>query len=263
MKILLLNPPGNTVYLRDQYCCFTSKADYCWPPMDLLIQSGILNQEHEVKVIDAIVERIAPDSCMRKILEYQPELVVSLTGISSFVSDFQFAKSIKKKTAARIIFFGGFLLSEYEDILQKYPFIDGILMDYTSDAILKYLRNEEVIPDLAYIRDGTCFLTRSKRETISYPIPRHDLFPLERYRLPHGKKSLFSCITTNYGCPYHCGFCIAQNLSFRSRQIPEIIDELKYLESIGIKEVFIKDFTFGVDRLLTLELCLQMQKMFP
>ena len=136
-------------------------------------------------------------------------------------------------------------------------------MDYISDGILKYLRNEEDIPDLAYIQDGTCFLMRSKRETISYSIPRNDLFPLERYRLPHGKKSPFSCITTNYGSPYHCGFCISQNLSFHSRKIPEIIDELKYLESIGIKEVFIKGFTFGVDRLLTLELCLQCKKMFP
>lgn len=96
MKIFLLNSLNQTMCLRDQYCCFSSKADYCWPPIDLPIQSGILNQEHEVKVIDAIVEKITPDRYMRKIIEYQPELVVSLTRISSFVSNFQFAQSIKK-----------------------------------------------------------------------------------------------------------------------------------------------------------------------
>lgn len=100
VKILLLNPPNKTMCLRDQYCCFTSKADYCWPPIDLLIQSGILNQEHEVKVIDAIVERITLDSCMRKILEYQPELVVSLTGISSFVSRFSICQKYKEKNSS-------------------------------------------------------------------------------------------------------------------------------------------------------------------
>lgn len=260
LKVLLLNPPGAQMYLRDQYCCFSSKADYIWPPIDLLVQSGILSQEHDVQVIDAIAEKLSPEKCMQRITAYQPDLVLSLTGISSFVSDFQFAQRMKKSTAARIVFSGGFLLAEYEAVLQKHAFIDGILMDYCSDAILRYLRNDEDIPDLAYVKDGKCVLTRSQKDSISYPVPRHELFPLEQYRLPHGKSRPFSCITTNYGCPYQCGFCIAQRLTYRPRRISEIMAELKYLESMGIKEVFIKDFTFGVDRDRTLELCFQMQE---
>jgi len=60
-KVLLLNPPGDKLYLRDEYCSAVSKADYYWPPIDLLVLSGILSDKYEVEVIDAIVEKLSPE----------------------------------------------------------------------------------------------------------------------------------------------------------------------------------------------------------
>ena len=42
MRVLLLNPPGRRTYLRDYLCSKTSKADYVYHPIDLVLLSGTL-----------------------------------------------------------------------------------------------------------------------------------------------------------------------------------------------------------------------------
>lgn len=255
MKVLLLNPPANKLFLRDQYCSFTSKSNYYWPPIDLLVQSGIIAKKHQVSVIDAVVDRILKEECMDEILGLTPDLILCVTGISSFKSDFSFLEAIKGKLNTIIFVSGGFLLSEYETILNKYDCIDGVLLDFSSSALLEYLNGEAIIKDLAYRLDGQVFAERSHVKKMQYPIPKHELFKLSKYRLPHGKSKLFSCIITNFGCPYSCKYCIAQNVNYKSRPYSDVLEEMVYLKSIGVEEVFIKDFTFGVNKNYTIQLC--------
>ena len=56
VKVLLLNPPGRELYIRGGHCSTASKARYYLPTKDLLIQSGILAQMFDVRVVDAIIE---------------------------------------------------------------------------------------------------------------------------------------------------------------------------------------------------------------
>ena len=59
-KILLLNPPGKYLYVRDYFCSKISKADYINAPIDLVMISGVLNTgEFDLKVIDAVAEKKA------------------------------------------------------------------------------------------------------------------------------------------------------------------------------------------------------------
>ena len=51
-------------------------------------------------------------------------------------------------------------------------------------------------------------------------------------------------VLTNYACPYPCTFCIMSHLEFKSRTADSIIEELVFLESIGIKFVYFSDQTF-------------------
>lgn len=63
-RVLLLNPPGGKLYIRDYYCSFSSKASYYWPPQDLICLSGVLDERFEVGVVDAIVGRLSPEACL-------------------------------------------------------------------------------------------------------------------------------------------------------------------------------------------------------
>ncbi len=95
MNILLLNPPGKKLYVRDYYCSKTSKANYIYHPIDLLLLSGILASRHNVDLIDAIVERLSPDNCLNRIANKRPDAIIALTGAVSIKEDIHFFKNLK------------------------------------------------------------------------------------------------------------------------------------------------------------------------
>lgn len=260
MKILLLNPPSQKLVLRDQYCSFTSKANYYWPSIDLLVQSGILSQKYEVKVLDAVIEKMEEASCYEVIRRISPDCILFVTGITSYKGDFEFMKEVKARHPCHVIASGGFLLNTYRQYLREYSFLDAILTNFCSAAIGSYLEGDEDITDLAYRRDGEIIHRKGPGGPVSYPVPRHELFPIEKYRLPHGRRYPFSCVITNFGCPFHCKFCVAHDISYRERAVDEIMEELIYLNKLGIREVFFKDFTFGVNKKKLLHLCERMAR---
>ncbi|MCX7000999.1 MAG: hypothetical protein NT106_12015, partial [Candidatus Sumerlaeota bacterium] len=87
-KILLLNPPGKNIYLRDYYCSHASKAQYYWGPFDLICLSGILKQEFDLAALDAMQEGLSPDETLQRVMSIKPDILIFLTGAVSFVEDF-------------------------------------------------------------------------------------------------------------------------------------------------------------------------------
>lgn len=137
-NILLLNPPSKKRYLRDQYCTSVAKSAYYWHPIDLLIQSGILAQKHNINVIDACVTNMTEKKCTRRILALNPDVIVFVTGFLSKEIDMRYLKKISELVDCRIISTGGYLLYDSINIMRQNSFIDAILLDYTSDTLLNY-----------------------------------------------------------------------------------------------------------------------------
>lgn len=263
-KILLLNPPGERLYLRDQHCSSESKASYYWPPVDLLMQSGILSQEHELAVLDATIEGLCAEEALRRIKDLQPDVILFVTGIASWLGDFNFMEKAYEVSGARVIASGGFLRSDYREVMAKYPFLTAVLLDYTSPSLLAYLKGERQLADLCIRENGEIVCTESKeKREFSIPVPRHELFPLEKYRLPHGRHYPFACMLTNFGCPYRCSYCVAQDIDYKQRSVENILPELDKIVSLGIREIFFKDFTFGVDKEITKSLCREIIDNYP
>lgn len=258
-KVLLLNPPGDKLYQRDMYCSAVSKAHYYWPPIDLLIQSGILGKVYEVDVIDAIAEGLSPSACRRRISSGEYKAVVFLTGTASWKQDFEFLSRIRSGSNRPLLVGNGdVLLHRAEDFLRKYDFLDAVLFDYTSPDILRYLGGDfRNIASMAFRVDGRVEVRRerSPEKECSYPTPRHEKFPLKKYFLAHGKRFPSTTVQLGFGCPFRCTFCIASTLGFKSRPVAEVMEELRYVRSLGIKEVFFTDFTFEAKRKSALELC--------
>ena len=72
-RILLLNPPGDELFLRDYYCSKVSKADYVYQPVDLVVMSGIVSRDgHEMAVIDAIVDDISREASLAQVEAFGP-----------------------------------------------------------------------------------------------------------------------------------------------------------------------------------------------
>jgi len=260
-KILLLNPPGDKLYLRDEYCSAISKADYYWPPIDLLVLSGILSGHYEIEVIDAIAERMDFQKCYQHISQNDYSAIIFLTGAASWKQDLPFVSRLKASRDLKLIGNGDILLTRAEELMGLYPAIDAVLLDFTSPDILKFLDNDfAAIKNMVFRANGRIIDTGRDRGTkeFSYPIPRHELFPLRRYLLPHGKRFPFTIAIANFGCPFQCSFCIANTLGYKYRNIDNTLEELRYIRSLGIKEVYFEDFTFEANRKNMQELCRRM-----
>jgi radical SAM superfamily enzyme YgiQ (UPF0313 family) len=259
-KVLLLNPPADRLILRDFCCGESSKAKYYWPPADLLVLSGILWKKFNVQVLDANVLRLSFKESLKRVLRAKPDSVIFLTSAVSMEGDFSFVKKVKEETGCSAYTLGDIVYFKPKMVMEEYPFLDGIIFDFTSQEVVKLLegRNKE-LRDVAYRQGKKIILgKKSTKREFEYPVPRHELFPLKMYNLPYARYKPVSTVLTNYGCPYNCAFCASGKLYFKQRKIDNLIKELEYVQKLGIKEVFVRDLTFAVSIKRGKEICRKM-----
>lgn len=261
-KVLLLNPPGKKLYIRDYYCSKVSKSNYLFEPTDLFMLSGILSQHFEVFLIDAIADKLGEEDCLNRIEALSPDAVISLIGSISLEEDLKFLAKVKR--ADRLVAVSGDITLENTKIwLSSCPFIDAVIMDFTSSDIVYYLQqNYASIKNMTYrlgAQITTIEGTRPVNEEFALPIPRHELFTSKNYNFPFVRHKNFATVLTEYGCPFKCSFCIMSTIGYKFRNLENIIEELKSLRLMGKREIFFMDQTFGTNAARTLALCRRMQ----
>lgn len=250
-RLLLLNPPGKEVYLRDYYCSKVSQADYVNHPIDLVLLSGRLRKHFDLHLIDAVVDRLPPQVCLEQVEALDPEVIVGLTGSVSFREDVEFYRSLQRR---RRLYLGGDLLIENRvDRLRSLPFVDGFVHDFTTDDLMVLLAGGDptTLENLTVrLEDGSILarpVERKRGDSFELPLPDHTLFLDKPYRYPFVGKS-FATVLTLFGCPYRCDFCVMAGLGWKSRSIPNVIEELSELARLNVQELFFLDQTFGVPR---------------
>ncbi|MFH1741405.1 MAG: radical SAM protein [bacterium] len=260
MRILLLNPPGDQPYLRDYYCSHTAKAHYFWHPYDLVVQSGILSRHHEVLGLDANVLGLSFETARRRVFDLKPEGILLLTGAASWRNDFAFMDSLDLPRSVPVVASGDLMLSRGAEYIHRIPWLTAALNDFTSDSPSTYfdswdrsingVKNGQVpLPHIQYqTRNGVVDGPEPRNKDFSFPLPRMDIFPMNRYRIPHGKQRRFWSTLTDFGCPFHCSFCVSGTLPYKTRDIDNIMQELRYVRDLGYRELWVKDVTFGVNR---------------
>jgi len=260
-RVLLLNPPGDKLYIRDYYCSFSSKADYYWPPQDLIYLSGILDQDFSVEVVDAIINRLSEEQVLDIVLESEPDAVLFTTGTATMKSDLRLMERIKDKKDIRIIASAGILNFLGSEFLEKYPVVDAMLLDFTEQNIVPYILDKMGGPLRGLVfRNLGRFVTCEEKPAARFqvPIPRHDLFDFPKYRIPIAKRFPFTVVVTSLGCPYSCGFCTAGAFGYRTRDVDDVIAELEVLAGLGVKEILFQDPTFTINTKRVVDICQKM-----
>lgn len=258
MRVLLLNPPGRELYIRDYFCSKTTKSNYYFHPVDLLALSGTLAEEHDLSVLDCMAERLTPEAAHARIDSAAPDAILSLVGSVSWEEDRAFLAH-EHKAGRRILAIGDVL---HEDALKRLadePWLEAILDDFTTrDALHILAHNEAPILRATWRRpDGSTHHRAEPRKhrAHSLPRPRHELFPTRGYHFSFARKTPFATVLTDYGCPWPCTFCVIGTLGHSTRPLPEVLEEIDHLRARGTTELFIADQTFGIHRARALELC--------
>jgi anaerobic magnesium-protoporphyrin IX monomethyl ester cyclase len=258
-KVLLLNPPGKRTYIRDYFCSKVSQADYVYHPVDLLVLSATLNAYCEVEVIDAIAGRMSISRAHDQVNALCPSFVITLMGSVSWNEDVEFLHAVKEhRPDVKIIAIGDVFAENPERLLLNNPVIDAIILNFTTDGILSYLSgNIASVYDMV-IRDasGKPLRTPNKANKLfDLPIPLHERFLKYAYRHPFIRENRFATVLLDYGCPFHCSFCIMKTLGYQTRTVESIEREFQYLHKIGITEILFVSQTFGADKKLGEAVC--------
>lgn len=259
MKVLLLNPPGSQTFVRDYYCSKVSKSNYLFQPIDLVMQSGILAERHQIMVCDAIADRLTPEETLARVVSYKPDAIVSLAGSVCLDDDLAFLEQVACHSRILLVS-GDAFLDEPDRWMERCPFLDGILMDFTSADVLSFLDGNRQGAASIVSRDVRAGYPRPRGQEFSIPIPRHELFTSPNYRFPFVRQREFATVLTDFGCPYHCSFCVMASLGYRYRSAANVMEELRYLKKLGMRELFFIDQSFGVRRDKALDLCEAMVK---
>jgi len=268
-NIVLLNPPGNKIYIRDYYCSKVSKAYYYPQPVDLLIQSAYFPEdEYDITVIDAIAEKKSLSEVLDQLKIIQPSLIIGLLGSVSVDEDIKAYQAIKETLPkVKIVCSGDALLDQYQEKLETYNWLDAIITNFYVDGAKNWferiskgesLKSDDALRGIACLVDGESdskelFLDTGKLSgRLDLPIPKQKLFT-GNYRMPFADAEPIATVLTNYACPYPCTFCIMSSLPFSTRTASSIIEELKYLKKNGYRFIYFSDQTFFQSKAVTRE----------
>jgi anaerobic magnesium-protoporphyrin IX monomethyl ester cyclase len=258
-RVLLLNPPGDKLYIRDYYCSFSSKASYYWPPQDLLALSGILSRDFDVHVLDAIIPKQTPEDVLAAIASLDPAAVVFTTGTATLKGDLELMERIRAaKPEIKITASAGIMKFIGRELLEQNPVLDAVLLDFSDSGLIPYLADTKTAPYSSLLLRGPAGIVEgppSAAREFAYPVPRHELFDFRKYRLPIARRFPFTVVVTSLGCPYHCGFCTAGAYGYKVRNVDNVLEELKALAGLGVKEILFQDPTFSINTRRVVAIC--------
>lgn len=251
-KVLLLNPPGRRNYGRDYYCSKVNKANYVEHPVDFVYLTGILERRGEYLVLDAIVDKLSPAQCLKRILDFHPDVIIFLSGWVSWLEDFPFLATVKEHLPlARMVGMGDLFLDR--EVFLKHDWIDGVLYDFRNGDLLEYLSgNVEAVTNMLIRHQGKIVERKLAKnqgpKTFRSSLPRHELFLKHAYSFPFAKRLPFVTVLTDFGCPFRCRFCVYSEIGYRTGDLAAVYQELEHIHSLGVREIFFKDQTFCIDR---------------
>ena len=153
-RVLLLNPPARRKVIRDYYCSKSTKSNYLFQPIDLVMQSGVLAPHCELHAIDAVAQRLSSADCMSEIERIKPELVLGLWGAVSDSEDREFYRRLAERMEAPIFISGEVALDNPAQWLREHDYIQGALLRFVSTGLLEYLATGAPGPDLAVNEGG-------------------------------------------------------------------------------------------------------------
>jgi radical SAM superfamily enzyme YgiQ (UPF0313 family) len=289
--------PDGGLWIRTQHRVGRrTRENMVWPQVSLAQMAALLHPTYKVKIIDANAERLGWSEFTNLLEKYQPRYYLTQLTAPTLEND-MYGCFLAKARGAVTIAFGTHVTPIPRETMRPYPALDFCLVgepDLTIRDLLDHLENkvDQRSPEVkklfadhdpdhkpAIDEDGNVNLHNIKglawrkgeeivlnmprpfiKDLDDLPMPMHELLPLEEYRMPLIKGS-FTFIVTSRGCPAGCIYCIkhvSYQYGVRLRSPDLLVEEMKYLKSLGIHNIHMYADLFTVNRDQVVELCMQM-----
>jgi anaerobic magnesium-protoporphyrin IX monomethyl ester cyclase len=260
-----------------------------WPQVSLAQLAAILLPDYTVEIIDCNALRMGWAEFEKLLEEKRPKYYLTHVTAPTLRNDL-YGVFLAKALGAATIAFGTHVTPLTLETLRPFPALDFILRGEPEMTLRELLDTREgktpsdarvakmlaetrlnvetferanVLTEIAGLawRDRGEIVINPDRPFIpsldDLPIPKHELLPLDRQRMPM-IKGPFTFIVTSRGCPAGCKYCIkhvSYQTSVRVRSPQLILEELQVLAKLGIHHVHMYADLFTVNRQQVVDLC--------
>jgi anaerobic magnesium-protoporphyrin IX monomethyl ester cyclase len=277
VDVLFVNPPApdGGIWIRSQHRVGRrSREGMIWPQVSLAQMAALLAPNYSVEVIDAIADRMTWPQFEALLREKRPRYYVTQVTGPTLQND-MYGCFLACSLGARTIAFGTHVTPMTRETMEPYPSLDFVLRgepELTLVELIETLESSILYPPssilhplsairgLVWRRNGEIVINPDRpfiKNLDDLPLPRHDLLPLDRYRIPM-VKGPYTFVVTSRGCPAGCNFCIKHvnyQYSVRIRSPENIIQELWLLHDLGIHNIHMYADLFTVNRDQVIGLC--------
>lgn len=247
-------------------------------PFLLAYAAAVLEKNgFNVLLVDAIAEGLNEPDFLRKIQDYQPDIILFETSTPSIDNDLRISQQVKNIASAKLTLCGPHVSVFKEETLKIYPFIDYILEGEYEYTLLELTKSLQLKKSL----DGILGLTYRDKEGKIKVNPRRPAienldefpWPARHFLSMHNYNDAFCDLPTpslqmwtSRGCPYRCIFClwpevVYGNHRYRIRDPKDVVDEMGWcIEKYGFKSVYFDDDTFNIKREHVLDISREIKK---
>ncbi|TDA41706.1 MAG: B12-binding domain-containing radical SAM protein [Thermoproteota archaeon] len=270
MRVYLLNPPYYERFSRSMRWQETARGGTLYYPIWLAYATGVLEEEHKVKLVDAPADGLGIGDVICDATSFKPDVIVIETSFTSWRNDLNVAGALKNAIPEIFTVVVGPPTSVYYDRFLKSPAIDAVIRgEY--DLVLRELvstlekggRPESVSGVSLRKPDGT---VEHNKDPPKRPMTTQEMDSLPFVSRVYKKhlciKNYFLSsalypevqILSSRGCPFRCTFCewpqVFTGRIYRLRSVENVIEEMVWIKENlpEVKEIVFEDDTFGLNR---------------
>jgi len=252
MRFLIINP-------------YYSISETPSPPLGLAYIAAALEREGvEVKILDLVVFPYSRQLLESVIKNFAPRIVGTTAVTMTFDNAISVIRDVKYINPSITTVMGGpHVTFCAEETMSLFPELDFIVLGEGEETVAELARAVESGSDSAGI-EGIVFRgkfgvvdngpRKTRIDVDSLPLPARHLLPLGRYRTLGMSVSM----TTSRGCPFKCIFCVGRKMvgaKVRYRNPQNVVDEMKYLSTLGFRQINVADDLFTSNENHCLKVC--------
>ena len=249
-------------------------------PKWLAYATGVLETKYsDIKLVDAPAMKLNEEAVINDVTKFNPDLLILESNFSSLKNDIQVAHALKGSASGVTTVLVGPPASQCADDILKEEGVDIVARfeyDFTlleiADALDKNMDFDH-IKGISFKKNGDTIQTPNRDFTSSDDLDRMP-FVSEVYKKHlnindyYLSQSLFPQVQifTGRGCPNRCTFCswpeTLMGRKYRVRSIDNVLDEFEYIINAlpEVKEIFLEDDTFTVDKKRIRDFCDEMKE---
>jgi len=252
----------------------TARGGTLYYPIWLAYATGLIEEQHDAKLVDAPARRLSGDDVVKDAASYEPDLVVIDTSYTSWRNDIEVAARIKQSVSKAFTVVVGPPTSAYSLNYLRNPCIDAVIegeyefpLRQLADALqegkelreifgLSWKDNEEIRRNSP--RDVTSSFDLENLPWVSRVYKKH--LNVKDYFLSSALYPEVQIIAER-GCPHMCTFCEWPQLftkhTPRYRTVENVVDEMLWIrENLHkVKEIVFEDDTFTINKKWVHDFC--------